>query len=232
MRFKLVIYSIMTAYLCSFIHSFSLSYPYLPTNVKSIHGSHIYNHKALFSSIPSNHGDEWIDRAPCLDGLCTSEPVSMVDSFSNTSTFSTRMDSSSTPTTPVSSHSSSSRIGLAMERLGAEKIGPTVWSEFGRLAQEYKIQANLGQGFPNWTPPQFAIDSLVDAATDCSHMSPHQYTRTAGHVNLVIQLARRYSIHLKRNVDAMSEVAVTVGASQALYLALQTLLRPGECILQ
>ena len=36
----------------------------------------------------------------------------------------------------------------------------------------------------------FAVDSLVSATID-STKSPHQYTRTAGHPNLVKQLARR-----------------------------------------
>lgn len=117
-------------------------------------------------------------------------------------------------------------VGEAVERLG-HMSGPTVWTEFARLAQERgEGVVNLGQGFPDWMPPQFALDSLVEAATD-TQQSPHQYTRTAGHPNLVNQLAKRYSIHLKQNVDPMSEVAVTIGASQALYLSLQVLVKPG-----
>ena len=71
------------------------------------------------------------------------------------------------------------------------------------------------------------MDSLVEATID-STKSPHQYTRTAGHPNLVKQLARRYGVHLGRTIDAMNEVSVTVGASQALYLSLQTLVKPGD----
>jgi kynurenine--oxoglutarate transaminase/cysteine-S-conjugate beta-lyase/glutamine--phenylpyruvate transaminase len=98
-----------------------------------------------------------------------------------------------------------------------------VWTEFARIAQENHV-ANLGQGFPDWLPPLFAIDSLVEAALD-SQESPHQYTRMTGHPNLINQLAKRYTIHLKRQVDPMSQAAVTVGASQALYeyTSLQTL---------
>jgi DNA-binding transcriptional MocR family regulator len=114
--------------------------------------------------------------------------------------------------------------GEATRRLGT-MTGPTVWSQFSKLAQENDV-ANLGQGFPDWFPPKFAIDSLVEAAMDVGQ-SPHQYTRTAGHPNLVNQLAKRYSIHLRREIDAMTEVAVTIGASQALYLSLQTLINPG-----
>lgn len=115
--------------------------------------------------------------------------------------------------------------GEATLRLGGS-TGPTVWSEFGRIAQEFE-PVNLGQGFPDWLPPKFAVDSLVEAVLD-SAKSPHQYTRPAGHPNLVTQLARRYSTHMKKDIDPMSEVAVTVGASQALYLSLQTLIKPGD----
>jgi kynurenine--oxoglutarate transaminase/cysteine-S-conjugate beta-lyase/glutamine--phenylpyruvate transaminase len=115
--------------------------------------------------------------------------------------------------------------GEATQRLGS-MTGPTVWTEFSRLSQEHKV-TNLGQGFPDWFPPKFAVDSLVEAAMD-TEQSPHQYTRTAGHPNLVTALAKRYSIHLNQEVDPMSEVAVTVGASQALYLSLQSLIKPGD----
>mmetsp|Transcript_7829 Transcript_7829/g.11981 ORF Transcript_7829/g.11981 Transcript_7829/m.11981 type:complete len:518 (-) Transcript_7829:2363-3916(-) len=120
--------------------------------------------------------------------------------------------------------STSNNVGEATGRLGTMQ-GPTVWSEFGRLAEEYGVDANLGQGFPDWSPPQFAVDSLVEATKSAQI---HQYTRPAGHPKLVKELAKRYSIHLDRDVDPMSEVAVTVGASQALYLSLQTLIKPGD----
>ncbi|KAL7566725.1 hypothetical protein ACA910_017780 [Epithemia clementina (nom. ined.)] len=116
-------------------------------------------------------------------------------------------------------------VGEATERLGP--LIPTVWSAFGRLAQENDKIVNLGQGFPDWLPPDFAIQSLVEAVQD-SAQSPHQYTRPAGHPNLVKQLARRYSAHLRKEIDPMLEVAVTVGASQALFLSLQTLIKPGD----
>jgi aspartate/methionine/tyrosine aminotransferase len=116
-------------------------------------------------------------------------------------------------------------VGEATLRLGLN-TGPTVWTEFGRISQEHN-PVNLGQGFPDWLPPKFAVDSLVEAVLDTAQ-SPHQYTRPAGHPSLVNQLARRYSIHLKREISAMDEVAVTVGASQALYLSLQTLIQPGD----
>jgi len=112
---------------------------------------------------------------------------------------------------------------LAVSEKLAGWTGPTVWGEFAALAAETKA-VNLGQGFPNWDPPQF----VVDAAHHAIEKGFHQYTRTSGHQRLVDLLARRYTQHLRREVDANNEVAVTVGASQALFVALQVLVKPGD----
>lgn len=132
----------------------------------------------------------------------------------------TRSDSVITPVTVT-------QEGEATIRLGGAMTNPTVWSEFAKLSADNPDLANLGQGFPDWLPPQFALDSLVEASMDVAR-SPHQYTRTAGHPSLVRQLAGRYSKHLGVKVDPMSMITVTVGASQALYVSLQTLVQPGD----
>ena len=165
-----------------------------------------------------------VDRAPCFDGICESTPVDGDVAAILTDTHVSDHDDAENEESAscVENHAA----GEAMLRLGT-MTGPTVWSEFGRLSQEYDV-ANLGQGFPDWLPPDFAVEALVSATIDSTKQSPHQYTRTAGHPNLVKQLARRYSKHMHRTIDPMNEVAVTVGASQALYLCLQTLIKPGD----
>ena len=100
---------------------------------------------------------------------------------------------------------------------------PTVWGEFGQLAASTGA-VNLGQGFPDWQPPEF----VVEEAQTALRTGYHQYTRPAGHPQLVEVLAQRYSKHLERPIDATTEVAITVGASQALYLTLQALIDPGD----
>ena len=104
---------------------------------------------------------------------------------------------------------------------GSDK--PTVWGEFGALAAETGA-TNLGQGFPDWQPPDFVVEEVQKALRE----GYHQYTRPAGHPQLVEVLAQRYSKHLGRTIDPMSEVATTVGASQALYMSLQALIDPGD----
>ena len=87
--------------------------------------------------------------------------------------------------------------------------------------------ANLGQGFPNWAPPQFVKDGLRRAASEES-AAGHQYARSAGHPPLTTVLARRYGVHFSRDVDPFDEVAVTVGATQALLVALIATLDKGS----
>ena len=53
---------------------------------------------------------------------------------------------------------------------GSDK--PTVWGEFGQLAAETGA-VNLGQGFPDWQPPEFVVEEAHRALRE----GHHQYTR-------------------------------------------------------
>jgi aspartate/methionine/tyrosine aminotransferase len=119
--------------------------------------------------------------------------------------------------------SAADTISVSIDRIPAQIPAESVWTVFGELAAKTDA-SNLGQGFPDWDPPQFLLDSLR-AAVDTKY---HQYTRPAGHPPLVELLAAKYSEHLDRTVDPFNEVAVTVGASQALYLALTLFLKANE----
>jgi kynurenine--oxoglutarate transaminase/cysteine-S-conjugate beta-lyase/glutamine--phenylpyruvate transaminase len=100
---------------------------------------------------------------------------------------------------------------------------PTVWNVFGEIAATTGA-SNLGQGFPDWDPPPFVIESLMKAVA-----SPqHQYTRPSGYPPLVKSLASAYSTHLNREIDPFNELVITVGASQAIYLTFMTLLKPND----
>ncbi|CAJ1457704.1 unnamed protein product, partial [Effrenium voratum] len=108
----------------------------------------------------------------------------------------------------------------------------SVFGEFSGLARMLGDSCvDLGQGFPNFDPPEFVVQALrdeLDGTVPGAVRTRHQYTRTAGHVTLVEALAERYSGHLGRPLDAMREVAVTVGATNALFLAMQAALSRSE----
>jgi aspartate/methionine/tyrosine aminotransferase len=96
---------------------------------------------------------------------------------------------------------------------------PTVWSVFGELATKTNA-ANLGQGFPDWDPPDFVTDAFQSVAKS----TYHQYTRPSGHIPLVELIGERYSRHLQTPIDPINNIVITVGASQALYLTLMNFL--------
>ena len=114
-------------------------------------------------------------------------------------------------------------IGKRIQSVLSSNSQPSVWTVFGDLASKTGA-SNLGQGFPDWAPPPFVLDALQSTLQTPNH----QYTRPAGHPPLVRLLALAYSSHLNRHVDSMNEVCITVGASQALYLSLLSLLKPED----
>uniref|UniRef100_A0AAQ6IHL5 Kynurenine--oxoglutarate transaminase 3 n=1 Tax=Anabas testudineus TaxID=64144 RepID=A0AAQ6IHL5_ANATE len=64
-----------------------------------------------------------------------------------------------------------SRPVQARRTAGVDK---NLWVEFTQLAADYK-PVNLGQGFPDFSPPQFVQDAFCKAV--CGGPSMHQYTR-------------------------------------------------------
>jgi len=107
--------------------------------------------------------------------------------------------------------------------------GKSVFGEFSGLARALGSSCvDLGQGFPNFDPPDFVVQALQQELESRANGGPqtrHQYTRTAGQPLLVELLAERYSRHLGRALEPMKNVAVTVGATNGLYLAMQTALQ-------
>lgn len=102
--------------------------------------------------------------------------------------------------------------------------GPSVWLEFSPLA-ELIDGLNLGQGFPDWDPPEFVIEASIKAS---KAKKMHRYARSAGHKNLVDQIAGIYQERLGHKLDPLDNILVTVGASEALYLTLMTFVNPGD----
>ena len=84
---------------------------------------------------------------------------------------------------------------------------------------------NLIVGEPDYAPPQKVLQAMADA---CSSGAHQKYTITKGTAALrtaiAKDLARRKSLHY----DPASEIVVTHGAKQALFLALNVLCEPGD----
>ena len=100
----------------------------------------------------------------------------------------------------------------------------SVWLEFTPLSN-YLASINLGQGFPGWEPEQMVIESLRSV---CEKTGISQYSSPKGEQILRDQIATSYKKNQARDICADTEVLVTVGASEGIYLAVKSLVKPGE----
>jgi aspartate/methionine/tyrosine aminotransferase len=107
----------------------------------------------------------------------------------------------------------------------------TVWHEFSPLATKFGA-VNLGQGFPNWDPPDFIIKAAQVALAEQTSVPNagklNQYARSAGHLRLVRAIAETYSPLLNRKLTPETDVCVSVGASEAIYLCVAAFVNPGD----
>ncbi|XP_076436323.1 kynurenine aminotransferase-like isoform X2 [Babylonia areolata] len=118
---------------------------------------------------------------------------------------------------------SSKKHGYADRLKGTEK---NVWVEFTKLAAEPGV-LNLGQGFPDFEAPQHVVSCLHNTLSS-GGKAIHQYTRSFGHPRLVKALSSVYSPLVKRALDPLSEVLVSVGAYGSLFCVIQGLVNPGD----
>ncbi|XP_064164822.1 kynurenine--oxoglutarate transaminase 1 isoform X1 [Anguilla rostrata] len=104
-------------------------------------------------------------------------------------------------------------------------VDKNIWVEFTQLAADYKV-VNLGQGFPDFSPPSFIQEAFRQAVS--GGCSLHQYTRAFGHPPLVKILAKFFGRIVGQEIDPMEDILVTVGAYQALFCAFQALVDEGD----
>lgn len=101
---------------------------------------------------------------------------------------------------------------------------PNIWVKFSKLAVDIKA-ANLGQGFPDWSPPEFYLDSLIKHSSDPN--TNHQYTRSYGSMRLINSIAKNYSKYHKRELTS-DNVIIQPGGATGLYNGITSFLNPGD----
>lgn len=123
----------------------------------------------------------------------------------------------------VSRAMASSKIGIADRLKGTEG---NVWVTYTELAR-ITGAVNLGQGFPDYPPPQYVVDSFR-TNSEADKFMLNQYTRGFGHPRLVNAIAKVYGRYHNRELDPMKEVLVTAGAYESLFCCFQGLVNPGD----
>jgi len=104
-----------------------------------------------------------------------------------------------------------------------EDVGTTIFTIMSRRARELDA-LNLGQGFPDYDiDPR--LTELVAAAMEAGH---NQYAPMEGLPALRQRIAAKLSASYGLQVDPETEVTVTLGATEAIYSAVQALIGAGD----
>ena len=102
-------------------------------------------------------------------------------------------------------------------------VGTTIFTVMSRRARELGA-LNLGQGFPDYEiDPR--LGELVAAAMSQGH---NQYAPMEGLMSLRERIAQKLFMSYGLKVDPESQVTVTLGATEAIYSAIQAVVGPGD----
>src|SRR5512139_175168 len=110
-------------------------------------------------------------------------------------------------------------------------VGTTIFTVMSRLAADYGA-INLSQGFPDFEPPE----RLLALANEHMHKSVggrgvgNQYAPMTGLPVLREAIAAKVAEYYGANVDADTDVTVTAGGTEALFCAIQALVRQGDAV--
>ncbi|XP_016839186.1 kynurenine--oxoglutarate transaminase 3 [Nasonia vitripennis] len=102
----------------------------------------------------------------------------------------------------------------------------SVFEAFNDLVEQYH-PVDLGQGAPDFNPP-LKLRSAMSKIMLSGDAALNQYTRDYGHPRLVNAIGKYYSKLLNRILDPYNNIFITVGATEALFLSLQTHTNPGD----
>ncbi|WP_052094056.1 methionine aminotransferase [Colwellia psychrerythraea] len=97
------------------------------------------------------------------------------------------------------------------------------------MANQYQA-INLSQGFPEFEPPAYLKDKINQAISE----GKNQYSPSNGLPELLTEIAnmvhRQYQTHLTdgQKLDGLNNVTITSGATEALWVAIQTLVSPDD----
>jgi methionine aminotransferase len=102
-------------------------------------------------------------------------------------------------------------------------VGTTIFSQMSQLAAEQQA-INLSQGFPDFAANPRLIELLAQAA----QQGLNQYAPMPGLLNLRQQITTLVQRTYSRSLCPEQQITVTSGATEALFVAIQALVRPGD----
>ena len=113
-----------------------------------------------------------------------------------------------------------------MSAVKADRIatfGTSVFTEMSALAVQHQA-INLGQGFPDFAGPDF----VKEAAARAIHANQNQYAPSHGTPRLRAAIAADWNTRFGGDINPDSDVTVTTGATEALFISMLAFLNPGD----
>lgn len=106
------------------------------------------------------------------------------------------------------------------------KVGTTIFTSMSALAKQHGA-INLSQGFPDFEPDKRLLEWMKKLLLS----SNHQYALMAGSIALREKIARKYSTFYNTNIHPEKEITITAGGTQAIFTAIQSVVRAGDEVL-
>ncbi len=102
-------------------------------------------------------------------------------------------------------------------------VGTTIFTVMSKLAADHDA-INLSQGFPDFEPDE----GLVQRVEYHLRTGKNQYPPMIGVPELRTGISRKLKRNSHIDVDSETEITITSGATEALFNAIQCLVRPGD----
>ncbi len=102
-------------------------------------------------------------------------------------------------------------------------VGTTIFTIMSQMANEHGA-INLSQGFPDFEPPAKLLDMLEKYLKTSFNQYPPMMGVPYLREQIALKLERLYQVH----IDPDHELTVTSGATEALFVAIQTVVQSGD----
>ena len=102
-------------------------------------------------------------------------------------------------------------------------VGVSIFSQMSELANQFSA-INLSQGFPEFDTPNF----LKSQITHYVQHGVNQYSPSSGVPKLQQQMASLIQKKYATELNAAKQITITSGATEALFVAIQTIVRPND----
>jgi len=106
------------------------------------------------------------------------------------------------------------------------EIGTSIFSIMSKMAVDHDA-INLAQGFPDFN----CSDELLELVNHYQKKGYNQYAPMGGVQKLRKQISKKIENLYGRLYDVENEITVTAGATQAIYTAITTVVKPGDEII-